>query len=560
MVNPIRRMARFLRPVFALDLRSLAVFRIGVAIVLLLDLACRIADVPAFLTDDGILSRMLRLEMIVRNDPTGLDYQWSLHLGSGHAWAQYLLMAVAAWFAGWLLLGYRTRLAAVLSWMLLVSLGNRNPLIYDAGDAVLRSLLFWALFLPLGARFSVDSRRVRGRSGTTLTGNRTKKSALSHVSFGSAALILQLLIVYFGAAMFKFNPVWTHEFSGVYYALNCDPFATPFGIVVREFPLLMKVLTATTFFLELGGPILILFPWWNRWIRAVLVTAFCMMHLGMAATMTLGLFPWICIVGWLACLPDLCWDRWWPAVRRRIERRWPRVFNPQEPGVEPSAAAFEPAPRAPRRSQFEPFPHRRFSCRRCWIAVKRVKWSYLRKGALQILVAGLLFYAVLWNLRDVAEDRVARRIMPDRMNSLACVLGLEKGWSMFAPVPPREDGWPIFKGILRDGTEVNLWQPDEPIPWNKPRVVSALYRNQRWRRYLENLMMDRYTLYRPYFADWLHTRWNRTRARGNSAREVVTVEILRQLETTPPPGEPFPIPETIVLWTKHYGESVETAR
>src|SRR5688572_32398956 len=99
------RIALFLRPVFALDLRSLAAFRISIAAILLADLFWRLRDVPAFLTDDGVLSRTLRLEMVIPNDPGGYDYQWSLHLLSGHAWAQYLLMAVAAWFAVWLLMG-----------------------------------------------------------------------------------------------------------------------------------------------------------------------------------------------------------------------------------------------------------------------------------------------------------------------------------------------------------------------------------------------------------------------------------------------------------------------
>jgi len=35
-------------------------------------------------------------------------------------------------------------------------------------------------------------------------------------------------------------------------------------------------------------------------------------------------------------------------------------------------------------------------------------------------------------------------------------------------VPHRDDGWPIYRGTLRDGTEVNLWEPGQPLPWDKP--------------------------------------------------------------------------------------------
>ena len=59
-----------------------------------------------------------------------------------------LLFLVAAAGAGALLLSYRTRLATLLSWVLLVSVQNRNPLLGQGGDDLLRMLLFWGLFLP----------------------------------------------------------------------------------------------------------------------------------------------------------------------------------------------------------------------------------------------------------------------------------------------------------------------------------------------------------------------------------------------------------------------------
>jgi hypothetical protein len=71
------------------------------------------------------------------------------------------------------------------------------------------------------------------------------------------------------------------------------------------------------------------------------------------------------------------------------------------------------------------------------------------------------------------------------------------------------------------------------------------------------MTMENYALYRPYFSDWLQKRWDQEFAKADPQREVATVEMLRQLETTPPPGEPIPAPETMELWTKHYGQSVQ---
>ena len=36
---------------------------------------------------------------------------------------------------------------------MLTGIDNRNPLVIDGGDDFLRMLLFWGLFLPLGARW-----------------------------------------------------------------------------------------------------------------------------------------------------------------------------------------------------------------------------------------------------------------------------------------------------------------------------------------------------------------------------------------------------------------------
>merc|ERR1711964_376166 len=119
----------------------------------------------------------------------------------------------------------------------------------------------------------------------------------------------------------------------------------------------------------------------------------------------------------------------------------------------------------------------------------------------------------------------------------------DQNWSMFAPIPRTEDGWLVMRGTLRDGSEVNLWQPNQPLPWNKPPLVSAVYLSQRWRKYLDNLTIDAHGPHRMYFGDWLQTRWNQEHASGDRQREVIEVELIHRIELTPPPGQPIPEPE-----------------
>ena len=56
-----------------------------------------------------------------------------------------------------LVLGWKTRFATIASWVLLLSLQNRNTMILSGEDNLALLLLFWGMFLPLGARYSVDS-------------------------------------------------------------------------------------------------------------------------------------------------------------------------------------------------------------------------------------------------------------------------------------------------------------------------------------------------------------------------------------------------------------------
>jgi len=80
--------------------------------------------------------------------------RWSLYWLSQHdAWPA-ILFIIAGLAALALLAGMRTRLATLVSFVLLLSLHNRAPILLQGGDILLLLLLFWALFLPWGERWS----------------------------------------------------------------------------------------------------------------------------------------------------------------------------------------------------------------------------------------------------------------------------------------------------------------------------------------------------------------------------------------------------------------------
>ncbi len=109
---------------FSIDLRSLALCRIGLAFAVLVDLCCRLPDLVAHYTDAGVLPRAIVPFY------TGAS-RFSLHLLSGEPLIQLVLFLIAGVAALGLLAGYRTRLMTVASWFLLLSLHHRNPMVWE---------------------------------------------------------------------------------------------------------------------------------------------------------------------------------------------------------------------------------------------------------------------------------------------------------------------------------------------------------------------------------------------------------------------------------------------
>ena len=145
-----------LRAVFSVDLRGLALFRIALGLILIADLLIRAPDLILWLSDDGLTPR----EWIIQWNN---EWRFSLYFIHGHWLWAVLLNCVAALSAVALILGYRTRLSTLASFVLLGSLHFRAPMLLQGGDILLVAMLFWSIFLPMGARYSIDATLVRDR-------------------------------------------------------------------------------------------------------------------------------------------------------------------------------------------------------------------------------------------------------------------------------------------------------------------------------------------------------------------------------------------------------------
>ena len=275
---------------FLLDVHALALFRIALGLILLCDLGVRFSDLEAHYTDAGIFPRSaLELSEEVPPDPPAGLLSLSLHTYTGNANGIRFLFALQALAAGLFLVGWRTRWATFIVWFLLMSLQSRNPMILNSSDHLLRLLLFFGFFLPLGSIWSLDARQGRG-------GERPSPAA-------SLALLLQVCMLYGFTVLLKSDPAWRSDFTAGLLAVQADLYVTPLGAALEPFRRFLHASTLVVYLLEALVPVLLvlLFPFRKTRFTCLLLLA--IMHLGMGLCFELGLWPWVSAAALLPFLP-----------------------------------------------------------------------------------------------------------------------------------------------------------------------------------------------------------------------------------------------------------------
>lgn len=501
---------------FGVDFRSLALLRVSLGWLLLVDLLIRFQSLEAHYTDQGIFPRTSRITVYESGPPAAAHFWWSFHMMNGQWWFQALLFGAAAMAAACLLIGFRTRLATLVSWALLLSLHARAPEILNAGDSLLLLLLFWSCFLPLGARASVDALRTPKSS--------QGKQSQEYCSIASIALMLQIALVYVVNALVKTGPEWNHDFTAAYYALNMDLYVTAWGKQLLDYPALLGWLTATTYYWELLGPFVALSPVANGWCRGFAVVGFICFHLALAACLELGLFPFVAIAAWLVFLPAQFWDGCSQAVSPKRLR----------------LLAV---------STFLSKPLQSLSRYAGTVSLNLCIGSRIFIAVALVYVTALNVRHVL-QMREQADASVAGGFSAWEIPE--SLLRLDQRWSMFAPSPATDDGWFVMRGTLANGEQVNLWQPGSPVSFDQPNDVSDLFPDHRWRKYFANVRSEYDEDLARTLSDWLRRHWANSTDRDEAEGEVALVEVYFQSEPTPPPDQDPAAPTTWLLWTIDY--------
>lgn len=273
------------RRAFAVDLRSLAAFRIGLGLVVAADAALRTRDLGSMFSVTGMLPPAAIRSFY--GDPCA----WSLALAIDADWWGAAMLALEAAAGLLLAAGCGTRFATVAAWVAVVSVLRRTAPATNAGDAWMACLLFWSMFLPLGAAWSWDART--GRRGRV-------------VSTASVLLVLQIAVVYLAAGLSKCHSGWLNG-DAIRFAFSVHDHGTPLGDWLFAGGWMARPVAWGVLALELAGPIALL-AWPTPRIRLVLCGLFMLFHAASCLSLSIGLFGYVGLVAWLAIVPGEAWD------------------------------------------------------------------------------------------------------------------------------------------------------------------------------------------------------------------------------------------------------------
>jgi hypothetical protein len=432
---------------YALDPRALSLLRIGLAIVIITDLIIRAGDLSAHYTDEGVWPAAN-----VKNFSWKTGY-WTIHALSGSYWWEALLFAVHGLFAFFLLIGFRTRLSSLIVLLLYISLHNRNLFINQAGDDLIRLMLFWGLFLPWNSFYAVDSRKIK---------NKWKQQLLPNLGY-----LLLIATVYFFTVCLKYGDEWRKEYSAVYYALSLEQLRMPYtGDWLYTHPQLMKILTFASYYIELIIPVLILFPAKKGWLRLTAFFLLFCLHIGIGLSIYVGLFFIINIVTAIGLLPSFVMD--W------LEKKIPFMNFLSRSAV--LHANYSVAER------------------------NRMRWFTNVICAVAIVVSLIVnLSAVKWFRYELADAAAVP------VNALR----FDQYWGMFSPNVLKRDGWYVYYGIDSIGRQWDISRNEDYVSFEKPKSIIKIHPTDRWRKLTENIQRDDMNFLRILYCKYKLRRWNR---------------------------------------------------
>ncbi len=452
---------------FGIDTRALAAMRILVGLLILVDLLYRSLHLTEMYTDAGVFPS----HIVLARWP---ESYLLIHTWGGSTEFIAFLFVIQAVVALGLMLGFHTRIMTIISFLFLLSLHYRNIYVLSAGDILLRFLLFWGMFLPLGKRWSIDA---------------WKKGGSTHrvTEIVTVALLLQVVIIYFVNAYHKIDGGRWKGGEALVYVFHVDRYMTPLGQMMNEWPAIVAFLAQSWVVMLAVSPVLLLATgWW----RVALAGMYASVHVTMFAFMTIGFFPIISVVALVPFLPREFWDLTERRVIEPLRRNQP--MNRAGSWLA-SIRYLRPSPRVKQEKPW--YDATCLPCMKTFVTATLLAWLVISTAASIDIVE--------WP--DEIPDTITDR---------------ERSWRMFAK-PATANSWLVATTETESLTYVDVLHLDHE-PANQSRYISEPYPDFRWRKFLDAMHRTNREDVQEQFAFYLCDRWN-----DNNDDKIPSVTVYR---------------------------------
>jgi hypothetical protein len=451
-----------------MDLRSLALMRILVGFIILEGLCSRSRFLSLFYTDGGAWPRKAVLAYFANHPPL------SIHMATGSVLGEAALLVLAGYFALNLLIGHRTRLFTILSWLMLISLDNRNPFSVSE-DRYLLIILLWAIFLPWGKCFSIDSLN-KGNS----------KTVDMHVcSLATAAFLVQIVSFYVSIAIMKqLGSIWNNGHA-LYLALSVQRIDYPLTHFLLQYPDYLSLMTKFVLYMEMFVPLLILVPSFNYGLRAAALGCLILFHLMIWLTLAVGNLSPISIIALIGIMPPLVWEKY-PDITNNVEK----LISRAQQHLKLKAFSFE----------FYP-----------WV-------TKFARGTSAVMI----IFFTLCNLSTAGSNIGLKTGMPNHLHAFLRSMYLDCHWNMFSSLSNYET-WYLFEGRLANGSRINILD-GRPADYNHPTPVSNFFKEVEVGKFLARAN-PRY--YGPFWGNDICKDWDKDLVQKNlKLKQVRLIETL----------------------------------
>ena len=448
-----------------IDTRTLAVFRVFVGLLILADLVLRSRNFTYFYTDEGVMPRSLATAVS--------SEAFSFYHYTTDTTVIAALFVLQGLIAVQLIVGYKTRIATILSFLFVVSLDHHNPFVTSYADVLFRMLLFWAIFLPLGERWSIDA----------VHRDRLPRGSIATVA--SAFILGQMVYMYFLNGYHKMGEELWETGEATPLIMGLDDMTFLLAPYMREFPALLEIGGLLWYYMLLASPLLLLFVGRRRFIFAC---TFAIAHLSFAITVRIGAFAYVALAGVLLFVQSQIWEDGKAVCRyATLDYTWLTDRGDELARV---ASAL---------------PNIRFDSDRQRQA-KRAVYS----GAVGILVISLVLFTLLSHL-PVAGLADEETVVEERIEGTASQFSVDQpSWTVFAPTPRTTDGYYVFPAKTANGDVIDVYN-DRQMTYDRPdSELQKQYGTYRERFYMNSIRRAGYNEWNDgpaILADHLCEQW-----------------------------------------------------